>query len=63
MNTEFHVLPSDDSRTHLHSRDCWCEPKITQPVKPQPDHPVVIHRANDGRELLERDWHCLEVVR
>jgi hypothetical protein len=62
MTTELHVLPDNDSRKHLHSAECWCEPRRTEPMRPV-KHPVYIHRASDGRELLDKNWHCLEVNR
>jgi len=39
-----HVIPVDDLRPHIASADCWCSP-----VR-EPDVPVYVHQAADGRD-------------
>ena len=41
-----HVIPTEDTREHLASEDCWCEPLAEDSVR--------THNAADGRELFER---------
>lgn len=41
-----HLVPENDSRSHHHSKKCWC--------KPIKDGKLLIHNANDSRDIFER---------
>ena len=50
MNTEaLHVVPINDLREHVASKDCWCKPTEDDQVDD-----VWIHHAMDGREEYEK---------
>lgn len=42
----FHVLPVNDLKEHIESRDCWC--------KPREDDGVIVHNSMDRREEYEQ---------
>lgn len=45
---EIHVMPMNDLREHVDSRDCWCKPT------PDGDEPlVIVHHSMDRREEYE----------
>lgn len=48
---DIHVLPINDVREHEESRSCWCEPDLQYPD--EGDSIIVVHHAEDGRELVE----------
>lgn len=45
MSDAIHVMPVNDLREHLCSKDCWCSPTE--------DEGVYVHHSLDGRELVE----------
>jgi len=49
-----HVVPVDDEKAHILSRDCPCEPELDV----ENGILVVIHRSYDHRELFEdlEEW-------
>ena len=50
-----HVIPLQDFRQHEASAGCWCGPQ------PDPEAPCVwVHRALDGRELIERGERAIQ---
>ena len=50
MTKQLPALPASDSRTHLESLACWCQPTVER----QPNGSMlVIHNAADGREFFE----------
>jgi hypothetical protein len=49
---DIHVLPVDDLRPHVETRDCWCRPRVEQ--DPHMVIALVIHESADGRELVEQ---------
>jgi hypothetical protein len=51
LKGDVHVTPIDDLKEHEMSRDCWCKPLVQQ--EPDDEHALVIHNAEDGRELVE----------
>lgn len=51
MTDDLHVLPVNDLREHEETRDCWCHPDLTREDKYATV--VVVHHAEDGRELVE----------
>lgn len=59
MSETIHVFPNGDSRPHyLEGGDCACKPRVEtsdpKTGKPYPDGgKLVIHRAFDGREIIE----------
>jgi hypothetical protein len=44
-----HIIPINDEREHDELTSCWCEPKL---ITDEPEM-IVVHRAADGRELVE----------
>jgi len=42
-----HVVPVNDLREHVRSRDCWCKPRV--------DLSICVHNSADQRELFEPD--------
>ena len=52
MTGDVHVLPVNDLRDHVESRECWCQPATTR--EDDEDDVVVIHHSADGRELVEQ---------
>jgi len=46
---EGHVFPLNDLAEHT-DEDCECSPDATWPS----DHPLYIHHAFDGREIIEQ---------
>lgn len=55
MNTTskdvFHVLPANDTKPHMESEACECEPRVDQYIYGR----IVVHNSYDKRELFERD--------
>ncbi len=47
---DLHVVPIRDLREHAEARSCWCEPTLED----ADGTAIVIHRAEDGRELVEQ---------
>lgn len=46
--TEHHVMPINDLREHVDSRDCWCKPRQDE------DEPALwVHNSMDRREEYE----------
>lgn len=45
---EVHVVPIGDTREHVCSKDCWCEPEEDDE---EPD--IWLHNAADGRLAFE----------
>ena len=43
-------VPVGDLRRHVLGDDCWCEPKRRKFMRVA----IVIHNAEDGRDLIER---------
>lgn len=39
----YHIMPMDDLKPHINSRNCWCKP-----YEDDPD--IFVHNAKDGRE-------------
>ena len=52
MKSDIHVLPKNDLREHIESRDCWCGVHVQK--EPDMRVAVVIHKAADGRDFVER---------
>lgn len=52
MSADVHVLPINDLRDHVETRDCWCAPTLY--IADDGDEMTVIHNSADGRELIER---------
>ena len=50
-----HVIPLYDFRDHEPSAGCWCGPQVNS-VEPR----VLVHRALDGRELIERGERAIQ---
>jgi len=54
-----HVVPINDMKEHIDSRDCWCKPslKYEDITKIQDESKskavIVIHNSMDGRELID----------
>lgn len=48
---DIHVIPINDMKEHIHSRKCWCNPRLEQKNTKET---LVIHNSMDGRELIER---------
>ena len=48
---DVHVMPKEDIRVHVQTRDCWCCPTLIREPRREA---VVIHHSADGRELVER---------
>lgn len=47
--TTWHVLPTNDLREHVKSKDCWCKPSADD------EEPFVwIHNSLDRREEYEQ---------
>lgn len=42
----WHIVPVGDTKEHINSHTCWCEPVID----PCSDGLLYIHNALDGRE-------------
>lgn len=52
MNFEtWHILPQNDRQPHTESLDCHCRPDVQWESQSR----IVIHRAFDGREILEQN--------
>jgi len=52
--THVHVLPIDDTREHVESAECWCQPKVSKVENFAGGYGYVLtHNSADGRELLE----------
>lgn len=55
-----HVIPINDMKKHIESRDCWCNPQLKEEDITRLQDPskeiavIVIHNSMDGRELIER---------
>lgn len=45
MSDEIHVIPLNDWREHIESKQCWCKPKEVDGV--------IVHNAMDQREKYE----------
>lgn len=45
----WHILPNNDSDTHIETSDCKCKPK-TEVLE---DRVLIIHNSFDGREAVE----------
>ncbi len=49
----WHIMPMNDSGTHLEVRDCKCKPKI----EVLDDRVLITHNSFDGREAVEwENW-------
>jgi len=54
-----HVVPINDMKEHVDSRDCWCNPRVKyEDITKYGDvykssAVIVIHNSMDGRELIE----------
>ena len=46
LTNTINIIPINDIRTHIESKDCHCNPKIT-------DDGIIVHRAYDLRDLYE----------
>lgn len=54
----WHVYPLNDEREHITTgTECWCDPKIEwidlETNLPYGDGPLVVHNAQDCREVVE----------
>ena len=57
---KWHILPINDSREHIESEKCECNPK----VKIINGHKVIIHNSYDGRENIEKEIaRCVKIFR
>ena len=43
--TNYRVMPTNDLKEHIDSKDCWCNP-----VQDEKSPNLLIHHAADGRE-------------
>ena len=48
--TEMQVMPINDTREHVDTKDCWCEPRLD----PVAEVPTYVHNSADGREAFQR---------
>lgn len=46
---DIHIIPLNDFKEHIQSKDCWCHPKALEH-----DDKVIVHNAMDQREKYER---------
>lgn len=48
--TEMQVMPINDTREHVDTKDCWCEPRLDLVN----EVPTYVHNSADGREAFQR---------
>lgn len=46
---DIHIIPLNDFKEHIQSKNCWCNPKSLEY-----DDQVIVHNAMDQREKYER---------
>ena len=42
----WHILPINDLKPHIESKDCWCRPLV--------EDGICVHNSMDGREKHEK---------
>ena len=58
MNDDIHVLPLNDIKPHVESKDCPCMPEVIKEYFSD----VVIHNAWDRREIIEQAEEAIKEI-
>jgi len=53
MKDPIHIVPNGDLKEHIVHVSCWCKP--VEEKTANPDAPMFIHNAADGREFFEKE--------